>query len=125
MTSLFDSTSSHGNTQRPNKKKCNSCICQLLNQLANGNMGDLCSVGRREKVLIKNKGTSTPASLDGTGTPTEFTVERFDPNNCCAVFSFKEIIETSPLETVKRIFIEDCRSIAGIVCLGNDRQGTG
>lgn len=122
MSSLFDGTSCSNTRQQSSRKKCNSCICDLLNQLANQSIGNICSMGTRQRVLIKNKGTSQPVSLDGTGTPTVFTVERFDPENCCAVFSFTEIVDTSPLETVQRVFIEDCRSIAGIACLGTEQQ---
>ncbi|RST76322.1 hypothetical protein D4T97_005995 [Siminovitchia acidinfaciens] len=72
---------------------------------------------KHQRILIINKGSSTPVSLDGSNTPTQFTVMCFDPDNCCATFSFEEIVDTSPMKMVPRIFIADCRSIAGIVSL--------
>ncbi|HET7626775.1 MAG TPA: hypothetical protein VFK44_00120 [Bacillales bacterium] len=121
MSSLFQDSCCGSDDQR-NKTKCKGCICELLNQLANQKVSDLCSLGERQTFLIKQKGTSTPVSLDGTGTPTEFQLERFDPETCCAVFSFEEMTGGSPVRTERRTFIEDCRSIAGIVCLGTDND---
>jgi hypothetical protein len=104
--------------------KCKGCVCQILNQLANETPADICEIGNRQRLLIKQKGTSTPVSLDGTGTPTVFTLERFDPETCCAVFSFEMMTGTTPTTMVRRTFIEDCRSIAGIVCLGTSSNTT-
>jgi hypothetical protein len=125
MSSLFnDSGCCNGKTAAANK--CKGCICELLDQLANRqSVGNLCALGQRQRLLIKQKGTSTPVSLDGTGDPTVFTLERFDPESCCAVFSFEDFngtTPTTPVNGVRRTFIEDCRSIAGVVCI--DDNGT-
>jgi hypothetical protein len=125
MSSLFqDSTCCGGKKDVAGTTKCKGCICELLNQLANQNIGDICAIGRRQRLLIKQKGTSTPVSLDGTGAPTVFELERFDPESCCAVFTFEDMTGTSPVTTVRRTFIEDCRSIAGVVCIENDGTTT-
>lgn len=119
MSSLFnDGCGCDGKTESAENTKCNSCICKLLSQLDNRNVGDFCTMGSRQRLLIKNKGAAQPVSLDGSGVPTEFTLEKFDNENCCAVFSFETMTGTSPVTTVRRTFIEDCRSIAGIACLG-------
>lgn len=121
MSSLFQDSGCCGGSNTSaaatNTSKCKGCVCQVLNQLANLTPANICEVGTRQRLLIKQKGTSTPVSMDGSGTPTVFTLISFDPNNCCAVFTFEEMSATSPTTTVTRTFIEDCRSIAGIACI--------
>lgn len=124
MSSLFqdgDCGCYGGKKDVGNSTKCKGCVCELLSQLDKQSIGDICDMGSRQQLLIKQKGTAMPVSLDGTGTPTVFTLERFDYDSCCAVFSFDG---TSSTGTVRRTFIEDCRSIAGIVCLGNNNTTT-
>ncbi|MGG3800908.1 hypothetical protein [Metabacillus fastidiosus] len=104
---------------------CKGCICSFFHKLSHHETGDLCSIGQPRRFLIKQKGTSTPVSLDGTGTPTEFTFQRFDRKTCCVIFTFEEVVSTSPLTTVTRTFIEDCQQIAGIVCLNTPTTTTG
>jgi hypothetical protein len=114
MPSLFDlDYLCDENKCKNHKNKCTGCICQLLKEYAS-------SKEDHPYFLIVNKGTSQPISLDGSNTPTQFTLESFDPKTCCAVFSFEDILDTSPLITVRRCFTENCHEIAGIVCLGND-----
>ncbi|TCP23785.1 hypothetical protein EV207_1288 [Scopulibacillus darangshiensis] len=120
MSSLFnDGCGCSGKTESANTK-CKGCVCELLAQLDDRRVSDFCTNGGRQRLLIKNKGAAQPVSLDGTGVPTEFTLENFDRDNCCAVFSFEMMTGTSPVTTVRRTFIEDCRSIAGIACLGEE-----
>lgn len=119
MSSLFQDSGCCGgnNTAAAAATRCKGCICRVLQQLVNQTEANICRVGVRQQLLIKQKGTSTPVSLDGSGTPTVFTLQSFDPENCCVVFTFEEMSATSPTQMVTRTFIEDCRSIAGIVCI--------
>lgn len=117
MSSLFqDGGCCGGNTSPAATTNCKGCVCSVLQQLINQSEANICQIGTPQKVLIKQKGTSMPVSLDGSGTPTVFTLQKFDPTNCCAVFTFED---TSVSPSVMRTFIEDCRSIAGIVCMNN------
>lgn len=118
MSSLFQDGGCCGgnNTSAAATTKCKGCVCQALQQLANENEANFCQIGSPQKLLIKQKGTSMPVSLDGSGTPTVFTLQRFNPENCCAVFTFEDMSDS---QTVTRTFIEDCRSIAGIVCIND------
>jgi hypothetical protein len=116
MSSLFND-SCCDSTKGAQTTKCKGCVCQTLNQLANRNMGDICSMGRPQRVLIVNKGTDEPLFLNGSTNPTEFTLVRFDPESCCAVFTFEVPDATQPDARATRTFVTDCRSIAGIICL--------
>ncbi len=105
MSSLFNDSASC------KKATCNGCVCGLLNDLAN-NTGSMCTLGMMQQVLIIPKGSSAPLDLSGDTVPTVFTVVRFNPETCCATFSYEDTLVTRP-------YISDCRSIAGIVCLNN------
>lgn len=119
MSSLFHDGCC-GQTGAAGKTKCKGCVCQVLNQLANQNMGDICRVGRPQRVLLVNKGTDEPLFLNGSTQPTEFTLVRFDPETCCAIFTYEVPDATEPDATDVRTFITDCRSLAGVVCLDNN-----
>lgn len=119
MSSLFndgDCGCNSGNAEK-GKGKCKGCVCQILNELSNWDTGNICTIGRPQRVLIVNKGCCSPLDLGGSTTPTEFTVAKFDPDTCCAVLTY-EIPSTGAnggRET--RAYVTDCRSIAAVTCL--------
>lgn len=91
-----------------------SCVCELLDQIANSDDIDFLSEFEN-KLLLLNKSTSQPVSVDGME-PTVFTLESFDPETGLGVFSFDREMMDSDLESipVKGTFIECCDNIAGI-----------
>lgn len=96
-------------------KSANSGVCQILHQLLNekGNHR------QKPELLIVNKNTLSPLSLDGTGNPTVFSLERYDPDTLCYVFSYEdELNGTTPYESVIGTYTTDCHSIAGIIRVG-------
>ncbi|MEW4267125.1 hypothetical protein Q0N30_25875 [Priestia megaterium] len=99
---------------KDNESICKSCVCELLNQIANKEGVDLI-IGHENKVLLLNKHTSQPISVDGMD-PTIFTLEKFNPETCCAIFSFdREMMDSTTGSTpVKGKFIEDCSNISGV-----------
>jgi hypothetical protein len=119
MSSLFNDSCCGGNKGTAGAAKCKGCVCQTLNQLANRDMGDICAVGRPQRVLIINKGTGEPLFLMGSTEPTEFTLVRFDPETCCAIFTYEVPDATEPDARDTLTYVTDCRSIAGIVCVNN------
>ena len=111
--SLFNNGSccGNGNTAGTTKSKCGGCVCELLNQLANARMnGNFCSMGQQQVVQLVLKGAQEPLSV-APGQATDFTVVSFDPETCCAVFSFRQ----TGNET--RTIVLDCRCICGIICV--------
>ncbi|MFC7371820.1 hypothetical protein ACFQPF_09030 [Fictibacillus iocasae] len=117
MGSLFNHSScgcGSSNAGAAEHKKSEGCVCEVLNQLANTTT-NLCSSGANTRVLIVNKGTSTPLDLLGLTTPTEFTVARFDAETSCAVFTYQDVNGAG--DTITRTYVTDCRCICGIVCL--------
>ena len=115
MTCQFDDELSDTKS-RDHKKECTGSLCHLLKELSTLNHTN----GTQPLLLITHKGTSHPLSLDGSYTPTQFTLETFDSKTCCAVFSFEDLLDTSPLKTVRRSFVENCHEIAGIAILEDD-----
>lgn len=116
MSSLFHDGNCSG-TQGAAGTKCKGCVCETLNQLANRRTGDICRMGRPQRILVVNKGTRLPLFLEGSTEPTEFTVVDFDPQNCCAILTY-EVPVADPTDTREtRTYITDCRSIAGISCI--------
>jgi hypothetical protein len=90
------------------------CVCELLDQIANG--GDMDFFSECEnKLLLLNKYTSQPVSVDGMD-PTVFTLESFDPETGLGVFSFDREMLDSASESipVKGTFIECCDNISGV-----------
>lgn len=96
-----------------NKKSSNAIagVCQILHQLV--------KQIRKPELLIVNKNTLSPLSLDGTGNPTVFSLEKYDPETFCFIFSYEdEMNGTTPFESVTGTYITDCDSIAGIIKVG-------
>jgi len=99
-----------------------SYVCELLDQIANSDDMDLLS-GFENKLLLLNKSTSQPVSVDGME-PTVFTLESFDPDTGVGVFSFDREMMDSDLESipVKGTFIECCDNIAGIFYVEDTKE---
>ncbi|MFC7394386.1 hypothetical protein [Scopulibacillus cellulosilyticus] len=117
--SLFDNDC--GCTKREKdhcNTKCEGCVCGLLSRLENKD-----DHHPRQKLLILNKGTSQPVSVDGMD-PTIFTLKRFNRETCCAEFSFdNQLMDSATGSTpVTGTLIEDCRSIAGIFRIEDDHD---
>ncbi len=100
--------------------QCNNCICKLLSNMFWQQNTDFCDVERCERFLIKEKGTSEPISLDGSGMPTVFKLEKSLDNSCCVIFSYQDMGGTTPMVPIRRKFVVDCQSLSGIVCLRED-----
>ncbi|MBH0170572.1 hypothetical protein [Fictibacillus sp. 18YEL24] len=125
--SLFNNGSccGNGNTAGTTKSKCGGCVCELLNQLANARMtGNFCTMGQQQVVQLILKGASDPLGV-APGQATDFTVVSFDPETCCAVFSFRQGGPGAPSggnET--RTIVLDCRCICGIICVPERNGGS-
>ena len=118
--SLFNNGSccGNGNTAGTTKSKCGGCVCELLNQLANARMnGNFCTMGQPQVVQLVLKGADEPLSVAYNGV-TDFTVVSFDPETCCAVFSFRQT------EYETRTIVLDCRCICGIICVPQTNGGS-
>lgn len=91
-----------------------SCVCELLDQIANRDDIDFFSEDEN-KLLLLNKHTSQPVSVDGMD-PTVFTLESFNPETGLGVFSFEREMLDSESESipVKGTFVECSDNIAGI-----------
>ncbi|MBY6037579.1 hypothetical protein KUV80_12990 [Fictibacillus nanhaiensis] len=113
----MDNTLFNENTHTDKKNKCDTCICELLEKLANDTLG-LCT-DNEMKFLVILKGASEPLSISSMRS-TEFKLERFDRKSCCVVFSFMEHCGKHQHEQ-KRTIILDCRCICAIVCLGDKK----
>lgn len=98
------------------KNKCTGSLCKVLKDILAGSHSN----GTQPSLLIINKGTSQPLSLDGNYTPTLFTLESFDSETCLAVLSFEDLLDTSPLKTVRRSFLVNSHDIAGIAILEDE-----
>ncbi|WP_137789842.1 hypothetical protein [Bacillus sp. E(2018)] len=121
MSSLFKGSCCGGNGEAAggSRSKCKSCVCELLNTIANTN-GNFCNLATQQRLLIVLKGASTPLSLGGETTPTIFTLLRFDEEGCCAVFSYLDATTAT-----NQTFVIDCRCICGIVCVPQTTNGNG
>ncbi|WP_130295872.1 hypothetical protein [Fictibacillus sp. BK138] len=90
-----------------------------MNQLANARMnGNFCTMGQQQVVQLVPKGSSETLRVTGGGGPgTDFTLVSFDPETCCAVFSFRSGSET-------RTMVIDCRCLCGIICIPQNGGGS-
>lgn len=114
MSSLFEDDYVIRKQSVPVQSKCEDCVCELLKKILN----DSLEVFNHQKLLIINKNTSHPVSVDGMD-PTIFTLESLDSETCCAVFCFKsELIDsTSGTTPISGTLVEDCRNIAGVILI--------
>lgn len=95
---------------------CEGCICQMLCKLGSNQGVKLTN----NRFYLKDKGTSEPLSLDGTGMPTLFHLVDFVEGSCCAIFEFEDMSGTTPIVSVKRKYITDCHNLGGIVIVEED-----
>jgi hypothetical protein len=117
MGSLFNNGSCCGNTAGTfEKSKCNSCVCELLNNLANAGSGDFCRLGQPTLIRVIPKGSEEPLDVNASEFGTDFTLVRFDPKTCCVILSYTEGIAPNG---ITRTIVLDCRCICGIVCIPN------
>lgn len=105
------------NSHHPCKNKhngeCGGCVCELLRGLSNADGVN------KHGILLKDKGANEPISLDGTGMPTVFFLEKLDECSCCLFFRFEDISGTTPMTTIWKTFIVDCQSLSGIIISDN------
>ncbi|MED3976351.1 hypothetical protein P4679_34265 [Priestia megaterium] len=99
-----------------------SCVCELLDQIANTDDMDFLSE-HENKLLLLNKYTSQPVSVDGMD-PTVFTLESFNPETGLGVFSFDREMMDSESESipVKGTFVECCDNIAGVFYVEDNNE---
>ncbi|WP_374149456.1 hypothetical protein [Priestia megaterium] len=97
-----------------------SCVCELLDQIANKGGVDIVT-GCESKLLLLNKHTSQPISVDGIE-PTVFNLESFNFETGCAIFSFDREMMDSTTGSVKGTLIEDCDNISGILFIEDNSE---
>ncbi|MQR96731.1 hypothetical protein [Fictibacillus phosphorivorans] len=73
-------------------------------------------MGQQQVVQLVLKGADGALGVS-PGQATDFTVVSFDPETCCAVFSFRQ----TGNET--RTIVLDCRCICGIICVPERNGG--
>jgi hypothetical protein len=108
---------SEGGSQNPESRECTGCFCEILHDLVNEDT----KTGQQRKMLIVNKGTTSPLSIDGTGNPTIFTLVKSDPATSSFVFTYDDDFNgTTPYAPVTGTFLIYCHAIAGISFIDGD-----
>jgi hypothetical protein len=92
-----------------NHSKCDGCACCILKNLAQ-QVSTQCDSSANPSILLLNKGTRDPIRLTAglQNNSTTFQLLKFDPDSCCAYFSYVDDL------SVTRTFIIDCRNISFI-----------
>ncbi|MGM0803992.1 MAG: hypothetical protein ACQET8_04585 [Bacillota bacterium] len=95
-----------------NHSKCSGCACCVLKELAE-KLSTNCDTSVNPSIFLLNKGTRDPIQLTGElqEGSTIFQLLKFDPNSCCAYFSYVDDLG------ITRTFIIDCRNIS-VVAIG-------
>lgn len=104
---------SHHPCKNEHNGQCEGCICELLIKLS------MSEGAKKHGIILKDKGSNEPISLDGTGMPTVFFFDKLDEDSCCIFFRFEDMSGTTPMTTVWRTFIVDCQSLSGIIISHN------
>jgi hypothetical protein len=116
--SLFDKGSCCGDSA-PAAKPI-SGIAALLDSLANGTNGSLCSIAQPAVIRVIHRGTEEPIDVTGNEFGTDFTLLRFDRKTGLVALSYTEGVAPA---IITRTVVLDVRAIAGIVCVNTAANG--
>ncbi|MEB1806291.1 MAG: hypothetical protein LPK26_03115 [Bacillaceae bacterium] len=116
--SLFDDCccSSKKHDKKRDLLNCEGCVCAVLNQLQHSQTKNAFTTGATPQVNLLVKGTNEFVDLqDAMGNRTNFTFVSFNPETCCATFTYRSPgTGTPPGPDQTKTIIFDCRSLAAI-----------